>query len=621
MKAGDELLGTVFNKDHRYVIPIFQRPYVWGEEDNWTPLWHDIRKAAEEVESESVHGAPETPHEYFLGAFVTQHRSPLPRRIATSHVIDGQQRLTTFQVFLAAARRVAYAAGAVSAGDRFGALVRNRVAMDSNHPEDAYKVAPLRTDEEAFRWAMRDAGVTVFAPDPAHRLAKASAWFEKTLTEWLAETSTVTDRLDLLHFAVENRIKVVSVFLDGRDDPQVIFEALNHKGVRLDAADLVKNALFQAVDQQGDHARHEELHEKYWKVLDGDAWRQEVVTGRITRVRVDTLIAYWLSIQRGEESSVEHLFEDFKRWLKTSQAVAAEVIKDIRRYADTMDRLQALPLDKPVAQVMDRLEANRTTTPWPLLLFLHASTDVPATEAERAALALDSFLMRRAMCRMETKDYNRLFASVLATLKNSDAAQAGAMLEEALASQTAPSRVWPSDSEFISALTGEDLYGTLYRARLKSFLVGVENRLLTTKAEPAAPRSAQLTTLSIEHVLPQEWEKNWPLPTDANEEHVSHREAHVHKLGNLTLTTRNLNSSLSNNPWAKKRHSLQTHSLVRLTTASILTHPNGVHGYTQDEWVAEWDEHRIDLRGLWMVKHAPDAWPRPPEADEVISST
>lgn len=616
MKAGDELLGTVFNKDHRYIVPIFQRPYVWDEEANWTPLWHDIRKAAEEVEREGADGPSDAPREYFLGAFVTQHQNPVPRRIATSQVIDGQQRLTTFQVFLAAAHRIALELGSDSAAGRFGALVGNRVSADSEHPEDAFKVTPLRTDEPAFRWAMRNSTAPVPAPDPKHRLAKASVWFEKTLKEWLGETDNMTERLDLLHFAVANRIKVVSVYLDGRDDPQVIFEALNHKGVRLDAADLVKNLLFQSLDQQGDHALQYELYEKHWKRLDGGLWREEVVTGRIPRVRVDALLAYWLSVQRGEESSVEHLFEDFKRWLKSSGARAADVIRDIRRSADTMDRLQSMPLTVPVAQVIDRLDANRTTTPWPLLLFLYANEAIPDAEAEHAALALDSFLMRRAICRLETKDYNRLFASILATLKAADPLDAGRVLEGALAAQSAPTRVWPSDGEFIGALIGDDLYNTLYRARLKSLLVGIENQMLSDKAEPDAPRSAKLTTLSIEHVLPQGWEKTWPLPDSATEQDVAARWAHIHRVGNLTLTTKNLNSSLSNNPWKKKRHSLQTHSLVRLTTASILTYPAGVPRYSQDEWASVWDETRIDLRSMWLIKHALNAWPRPADIDE-----
>jgi hypothetical protein len=236
-----------------------------------------------------------------------------------------------------------------------------------------------------------------------------------------------------------------------------------------------------------------------------------------------------------------------------------DVIRDIRRAADTMDRLQSLPLTVPVAQVIDRLDANRTTTPWPLLLFLYANEAIPDAEAQRAALALDSFLMRRAICRLETKDYNRLFASILATVKAGDPADAGRVLEEALAAQSAASRLWPNDGEFIGGLLG-DLYNTLYRARLKSLLVGIESQLLSSRAEPDTPRSANLATLSIEHVLPQGWEKNWPLPDSATEEDVARRWAHVHRLGNLTLTTRNLNSSLSNNPWEKKRHSLQTHS-------------------------------------------------------------
>src|SRR5689334_21089333 len=73
MKAGDELLGHVFNQDRRYEIPIFQRPYVWNEDDNWVPLWQDIRKAAE-----ATGGGGESPQEHFLGAFVTQHRPPQP---------------------------------------------------------------------------------------------------------------------------------------------------------------------------------------------------------------------------------------------------------------------------------------------------------------------------------------------------------------------------------------------------------------------------------------------------------------------------------------------------------------------------------------------------------------
>jgi hypothetical protein len=615
MRAGDELLGAVFNKDHRYVIPIFQRPYVWDEEENWIPLWDDIRKAAESAETQSEEGDDEDAQEYFLGALVTQHRSPIPRRTPTSMVIDGQQRMTTFQVFLAAARRVALEFGALHAADSFAALVRNRVSADSDHPEDRLKVAPLAHDLRGFEWAVREPDDVTSPPNVGHKLVRASLWFEDAVRDWVKESSSSSDRLDFLHFAVENRIKVVSIFLDAKDDPQIIFEALNHRGVRLDAADLVKNLLFQMLDRQGDHHLEHELLNDHWSVLDSGHWREEVTTGRIKRVRVDILLAYWLSAQRGEESSVEHLFEDFKRWMRASQARAADVIRDIRVYADTMDRLQRLPMSSPIAQALDRLDATKTTTPWPLILFLHASSEIPEDQAVIGTLAIDSFLMRRAICRMTTKDYNRLFGTLLGVIKAGDITRAGDLLVAGLASQAAESRIWPDDSAFISGLMNSNLYNDLVRARLRTLLVGLENHLLTRRAEPTLPHRAATKALTIEHVMPVKWEENWSLPDGVPGSAIERRNNSIHRLGNLTLATQSLNSTLSNQAWSKKRHTLQTHSLARLTTGSILTFPEGVDAFTQDEWVSAWDEDRIGLRELALIRCALAAWPRPSEPD------
>ncbi len=415
---------------------------------------------------------------------------------------------------------------------------------------------------------------------------------------------------------MENRIKVVSIFLDARDDPQVIFEALNHRGVRLDAADLVKNLLFQMLDRQGDHHLEHELLNDHWSVLDSGHWREEVTTGRIKRVRVDILLAYWLSAQRGEESSVEHLFEDFKRWMRATQAKAAEVIRDIRVYADTMDQLQRLPMSSPVAQALDRLDATKTTTPWPLILFLHASSSIPEDQAVIGTRAIDSFLMRRAICRMTTKDYNRLFGTLLGAIRAGSAAQAGDLLVAGLASQTADSRVWPDDAEFIRGLMNINLYNDIVRARLRTLLVGLENHLLTSRAEPTLPHRAASKALTIEHVMPVKWEENWSLPAVATEQAAAQRQDSIHRLGNLTLATQSLNSSLSNDAWMKKRHTLQSHSLARLTTGSILTSPEGVNDFTQDEWVASWDEQRISIREMALIRYALAAWPRPREPDD-----
>ena len=611
MQAADEKLGDVFSSRDRFEVPIFQRPYVWNEDRNWVPLWDDLRSAAELVEARTNDDGPA--RELFLGAFVTQHQDPAPKRVPVKVVIDGQQRMTTLQVALAAAHRVAEELAATDAADSFATLLRNRVARDTEHPKDAYKVTPLPADRVAFEWAVRLAGEKSICLAPEHQLVKAAAWFEDTIRSWALEADDPADRLDILHFAVSERVKVVSIFLDARDDPQVIFESLNDKGERLAAADLVKNLLFQRLTAQGDQALEHALHEEHWKPLDEAGWRTKVTTGRITRARVDTLLAYWLSAQVGDLVSVEHLYATFKGWLtRTTPAPAArDVIVDVRRWADTMDELLARPMSDPVRQVVDRLEATGTTTPWPVLLALHARDGVPQQQAQLGAAALDSYLMRRAMCQMTAKDYNRLFGSLLGTLAQCDPAVAGTVVVTELARQTADARVWPDDSMFVHALAADDVFNRVTRARLKSLLVGLDTALITSRGERDEPLAAT-APLTIEHVLPREWSTHWPLRSDLDEQTATDvREGSVHSLGNLTLATSSLNSEMRNGPWRTKRQALMKHSLLRLTSATIMTQPAGMTEWTAETWPLAWDEARISERTMWLAHLARETWPGP----------
>ncbi len=616
MQAGEVKLGKVFANDHRNVIPLFQRPYVWTEE-NWEPLWRDVRKAAEEVERQSAEEDDGVPETYFLGAIVVQQRKRPPRRLASSHVIDGQQRMTTLQVLLASARAVAHVLASDSTAARFTSLLENRPeTIHDDYAEDRFKVWPLPQDRQEFFWAVRPPGEALAQPaDPEHRLVKARRWFEQEIEEWAKAGNDAVQRIEDLHFALEDRMQLVEISLDSGDDPQVIFEALNHRGVRLAAADLVKNLLFQTVEVQGDHEIAERLLTDGWLPLDGKEWRREVTTGRIPRALVDLLLAYWLTIQAEQDIIIEHLFADTKKWLSASGRRAADVIADIRHHADTYRALQDLPLEDPTARLLDDMRATGTTTPWPVLLHLHANRNIPAEQRTVGASAIESFLMRRGMCAYTSKDYNRLFVTVLSAVRQAPPERAGDTVRDVLAAQTSDSRRWPTDSELTDALLAPDVYHLPYRARLKAFLAGLENHLRTGLTEPTSPLSRADARLNMEHVLPQTWEPNWPLGDDPDEERLRKRQDAVHRLGNLTLTTAKLNSTLSNNPWSIKRLDLKRHSLLRLTTASVLAPPKGAADtWHEESWSADWDEERIGLRGLWLAHHALRAWPRPKKA-------
>ena len=158
----------LFQKEVRYVIPPFQRPYVWSQDDQWGPLWEDVRNVAEgylealersgndDVKAESE----TTPH--FLGAVVLRQVSTATKDLEQREVIDGQQRVTTLQLLLDAIQQVCEGLDqpyAKSAGRRLSRLVTNdrELVTDEHH---VFKLWPTRSDQEAFRHAM-DNGLAI----------------------------------------------------------------------------------------------------------------------------------------------------------------------------------------------------------------------------------------------------------------------------------------------------------------------------------------------------------------------------------------------------------------------------------------------------------------------------
>lgn len=616
MKAGDIKLSGIFNDIHRYEVPMFQRPYVWDVEDNWLPLWTDVSAAADAViEEMRAEEWAEDPAIYFLGAVVLQPITMNPQRVTTSLVIDGQQRLTTLQILLAAARAVAQEVGAESTAGRFDNWIENNEkVVHENFPQDRFKLWPLPQDRDEYFWAVRGAGDEVSNPDKAHRVGRARDWFETQIRDW-AGTDNPVGHLEALHMALEERMKLVRVTLEKSDDAQIIFEALNHRGVDLTNSDLVKNLLFRLVEQQGDHRIAEQLLREHWLPLDYPAWRRRVTTGRLRRDLLDLVIGFWLEIHSGKDVSSERLFDDFKKWILDSETSAAEAIRSIRSYADLYKDLLASPPDSRTAGLIERITVLKQGTPWPLILYLFHDESISAEERRTAVESIDSYIMRRAICNLTTKDYNNTFRTALTAAMNAAPGAAGTAVRDSLASSSATSRIWPTDGEFVMAMFNNYFYG-LGPAKLRCFFTGIENHLRTARTESLEPLSANNSKLTVEHVLPQTWQTHWPLE-DATEDAETERQQAVHSLGNLTLITGTLNSDVSNGPWEAKREKLRQHSLLRITAGSILSRPSAAKQFDDTTWSLKWDESRILIRGGVLMKEALQVWSRPEPAEPI----
>ena len=293
MKADTLTVKSLFQKDVRYVIPTFQRPYVWSQDDQWEPLWDDVRNVAESycdelLEAEGKQAlAEERTGTHFLGAVVLQQVPTASAEIKTRNVIDGQQRLTTLQLFVDAAQEVFEEIDAKVEALRLERLVLNAYASGDN----AFKLWPTSLDQAAFRAAMTNGAPTSEYENSL--IVQAHDFFRLQIVEWLDATSDQKERQRRIHgleTAIYGLLEMVVIDLGTVDDAYVIFETLNARGTPLLASDLVKNYVLQTTTNVGQDA--DELYVKHWRTLEDSWWREEMRQGRLVRPRIDVFLNY-----------------------------------------------------------------------------------------------------------------------------------------------------------------------------------------------------------------------------------------------------------------------------------------------------------------------------------------
>ena len=302
MRPDKHTVQQLFERDVRYIVPLYQRPYVWDEDHQWAPLWDDIIALLQHQEGGDQSGL----WSHFLGAIVVEQDGTLPGQIPRFTVIDGQQRLTTLQLIVAAAAKAVAGAGA----ENDAALLRE---LTVNNPRKAsgieqLKVWPTNANRAAFTAVMSANGPPPgHVNDPGNRIDEAFDYFTERIAEYITDTgedetepsggitpapgslqaaSPVADdarsrpdpavaaRVERLRITLCDLLKVVSITLEADDNAQVIFETLNARGTPLLALEPVKNAAFHQAARQGRDT--DTLYEQVWRPqLDDAYWRQE----------------------------------------------------------------------------------------------------------------------------------------------------------------------------------------------------------------------------------------------------------------------------------------------------------------------------------------------------------
>jgi hypothetical protein len=542
----------LFEGRKHYVIPAYQRPYVWNEEDQWAPLWDDIVRVSES----HLGSAPKQFASHFLGAVVFELISAGSAAITELDVIDGQQRLTTLQLLLDAVQEILAKNGHGEEAERLEELILNKQSAYKG-TKHRFKLWPSQANRAEF----------VHAMDPAEPSAKefgqiqgAHKFFLEEAKRWLlgepdsdgvVPPGAEADRAKQLTETLAGRLVVVAIDLTGDDDAQLIFETLNDRGTPLLKADLIKNWVFRRGVKLG--ADVEMWSKIIWEDFDTDWWREEITQGRMSRSRVDIFLHYWLTMRLSEEVKQELVFRTFTDYaepLMPDAQAAMAFLTQLRNDANTYRGLGALPADTAAgrfrARVIEAMELAATT---PMFLWVVSPNHrLPASQIESGLAALESWVVRRTLLQMTSKDMNKLIVALLKALSGVEVDKAGEAIRKFLSQQTAGTREWPSDKKFIAEVGTLKMYGNIKQGRIAVVLGAVEEY----RRQQARGKYGEVSLpsgLTIEHVLPQKWREQWKSNPPLTPDQEQKRDKLVHTLGNLTLVTQSLNSSLSNRPW------------------------------------------------------------------------
>lgn len=614
---------AVFEKKLRLEVPLFQRQYVWNQDEQWEPLWEDISRKF----TEFLEGRRDAPI-HFLGAMVLDQKQTPLTHVERRQVIDGQQRLTTLQIFLAALRDFCRSQHCDDLANECDSFILNK-GMMVNPKVDKYKVWPTQVDRSQFQDVIdagsRDALEALHPltrrkyarkPEPRPRMVEAYLFFNSRLEAYflgtqeepaIAHSTPISDRLKECFLALRSALQVVVIDLEKDDDAQVIFETLNARGEPLLPADLLRNYIFLRAGRRNEN--QEELYESHWREFDEPFWRKEIRQGRLNRPRSDLFMRHFLSSRLATDIPIKHLFAEYKQWIEKSHPFSS-VDQELRALAKSGMHFRLLiePQEgSALYSLATFLLRFDISTAYPLLLAL-LEAGLSDSEWRKISTILESYLLRRAVCDLTTANYNRFFLTLTRIVQKET--PSSELIRRHLAEGNYESTLWPSDEQFARAWHTCHAYQSLGRSKVLHILTRLNRTYFTRANESIAFREDP----SIEHIMPQHWIEFWPLPDgtsgipdealglprEDNDPRVVatiRRNELLHTLGNLTLVSQPLNASMSNDPWSLKRPNLIGASLlpINLQLHSLPT----------------WDEEAIEKRAHELFSRAREIWPAP----------
>jgi hypothetical protein len=548
VKPSIRTFGEILYSPSQYVIPVFQRNYRW-EEPQWAKLWESLQ----EIQQPAKRG------NHFMGFLVFVPGLPQPGQNTSFHLIDGQQRLTTLSLLLAAIRNVAQDTGQREFADEInGYYLVHPLKKGDQH----YRLLPKERDHDSYIALVSKKGTAT------GRTAEAVAWFEFRLNGMVEEDAGT---LRVLFDTVCQRLEFMCATLEA-ENAYNIFKSLNSTGIPLGAADLIRNFVFMHVAPDDQDAFDRDL----WGPLENRFGRPD---GTLDEDRFSKFFRDYL-MSGGRYVPPKDTFASFEaRFEATGFSpvdLARTLIDNVGYYAVISG--QAPDDSDVVTRALAGLNLLESSTTYPLLLALfqgRAADVIDSGQLVRCVEMLRGFILRRFVCGDSSRGYGRMFLRALAKNPGEPAKSLEAYLLE---------RGWPDDHQFETAFIEFPLYQRGYTREVLETLERARGH-----KEPADLQAAQ-----VEHVLPQTLNEAWVEALGPNAEGI-HADW-LHRPGNLTLSA--YNQELWNHPFSTKRERYAQSNVV-------LT--RDLAGYDT------WTDQEIRERGVRLARDAARIWIGPKE--------
>lgn len=512
MKATEANLLKFLKKSPQFVIPIYQRNYSWTAAQ-CRQLWSDLLRA----------GRDDKVNAHFIGSIVYVERALSTVTSAEALlVIDGQQRLTTSTLLIAALAKHFEANNLNEVLDTFSAKkLRNYYLLNPDEEgERHFKLILSETDKETLLAILQN------APEPSEsstRINENYALFQELIASHEKELEAICQGLA--------KLVIVDVSLDrSQDNPQLIFESMNSTGLELSQADLIRNYILMGLEPK----LQTELYKTYWRPME-KAFGQAAYV-----VHFDAFMRHYLTAKTGDIPNVREVYVAFKAFARSLKGDTKDLVADIHAYANYYCAM-ALGTEKDAAlkQAFHDLRELKVDVAYPFLLDVYhdySQGRLNADEVLNIVRLVESYVFRRAICAIPTNSLNKTFAGMGRTLKKDryvESVQAAFLLLPSY-------RRFPTDEEFQRELKVRDLYN--FRSR-GYWLRRLENH--------GRKERVVVEDYTIEHILPQNEALSKEWQTELGSEWKRIQETWLHTLGNLTLT--GYNSEYSDHPFAYKR--------------------------------------------------------------------